>query len=341
MYVPSNSDAFEVLCLQAANDGRGPVLFGDNVDIVRKEARPFMLEGKFPSVYLECPLIGDPFLDVTMLYSQVDSGVRIASKAAEGTEELIDWFSSECSHHPGVCFGFELDTKEPQLPKAAVHFQPRAHHEFVKPFCAVVGEPERAKLYLDFDRRLPEQWELSFFGMFRGRPNSPLRVCGYLVNDEAIACAHDPHRLVHVFDEAGFTHYDDTMIGQICEFMAAAPDSLDFQFDLYPDGTTGDVFALDVKFGIAQPEAVCESFSSGAGARIMHLLEKWGVADERWKLGAQVAFARKILVMLEDESIRYYGFTLMPLWVKVRWKNGILQPSKLYFLGRAGLLDDK
>ena len=46
----SHADAFEVLCLQAADDGRGDVLFGDSLPRARKALRPFMVGEKFPSV---------------------------------------------------------------------------------------------------------------------------------------------------------------------------------------------------------------------------------------------------------------------------------------------------
>ena len=73
----SHADAFEVLCLQAADDGRGDVLFGDSLPRARKALRPFMVGERFPSVYLEFPLLGAPFLDVTVLYAALEAGTRI------------------------------------------------------------------------------------------------------------------------------------------------------------------------------------------------------------------------------------------------------------------------
>ena len=341
MLTISFDDAFQVLLLQAADEGRGEVLFGESLERARRVLAPFMVGESFPGVYLECPLLGEPFLDVTLLYSKIPRGMRIESDAAAGTEAMIDWFAAECADDPSVCFGFELDTKEPELPAAAVHFQPRSRSELVRPFCEAAGEAERADLYLDLAARMPEGWPLSFFGMFRGRPGFPLRVCGYLSAEEKNACAADSRHLASVFDTVGFSAYDDAMLEDVCALMAVTPDSVDFQFDVYPDGSLGDVFAIDAQFGLEQPEAVCASFEGGPSGRVMDWLGQAGIADERRKLIPAAAFARSIPATRPDGSIDKYAFTLMPQWVKARWRAGELQPAKMYYYAHAGFLEDE
>ena len=338
MDIPPHPSAFEVLCLLLADEGREAALLGEGLDRVRNTVRPFMVGEAFPDVYFEHPLVGDPFLDVTVLYGEIEPGLRIESDAAAGTDAMLDWYAAARAEIENISCGYELDTKNPDLPAAAVHFQPREHIELVEPFCAVVGEPERAKLYLDQAKRMPPGWQLAFFGMFRGRPGSPLRVCGYLAPDEKQRVANDATYLATVFDEIGFTAYTDDMLAQVSELMAVAPGILDFQLDVYPDGTLGDVLGIDAQFGIERPEAVCKSFDDGPGSRVMRLFERWGTADGRWRLAAHAAFARALPVELEDGTPGRFAFTLMPQWVKARWSNGTLQPSKLYHLGKAQLV---
>ena len=339
MREPSFADAYEVLCLQAADHGRGPILFGDSVARARAVARPFVVGGEFPDIYFEFPLAGDPFLDVTFLYHDLKPGTRIDSPAAVGSEDVLDWFAAVSQEHESISFGFELDTSKPELPRAAMHFQPRVRTDLVEPFFEVIGEPERARIYLDLAARMPDEWSLSFFGLFRGRPDSPLRVCGYLSIDEWTACSKDPGRIESVFDRIGFSAYDDPMLERLAAFMGAAPKGADFQFDVYPDGSLGDTFAIDVNFAVETPEAVLETFEDGPGARVMELLEGWGAADERWKLVAGGAFARAIPVVRDDGSLVRYSFTLMPGWMKARWRAGVLQPAKFYYLGKTGILE--
>ena len=339
MRVPTHADAFQVLLLQAADEGRGPILFGGSLARAREAAVPFMVGSEFPDVYLEHPLSGEPFLDVTVLLGQIDVGTRIESPAAGEHAAMLDWYAGAKREHDGVTCGFELDTKEDALPAAAVHFQPRAHEELVRPFCEVAGEPQAAELYLGQAARMPEGWPLSFFGMFRGRPGSPLRVCGYLDGAEKAACAADPAHLADAFDAVGFSAYDGAMLDQASALLAAAPGATDFQFDVYPDGSLGMAFAIDVQFGIEQPEAVQNTFGVGAGACVMGLLEEWGVADDRWRYAISSAFARAIPVELDGGGAGRFALTLMPQWAKARWTEGELRPAKLYHLAHAGLLD--
>jgi len=338
MKVPTHEEAFQVLLLQAADDGRAELLFGDSLERLREAIPPFLIGDDFPDVYLEHPLIGSPFIDATVLYGKLRPGLHVDSPLAGKNNELFDWFSEVRESYDDISFGFELDTKEEVPPAAAVHFQPRRHTELVRPFCELADEPERASLFLDFAKRLPDDWSPSFFGLFRGRAGSPLRICGYVDVAEKLACATDHTHLAHLFDTIGFAAYHEEMLAQISAIMAAAPSTVDFQFDVYPDGSLGSMFALDVRFGVQQPEEMQETFENGPGARLMGILEGWGMADDRWRLATRAAFARAIPAVLPDNSIELYAFTLMPQWVKVRWVDGKLQPSKLYHLGRGALL---
>lgn len=340
MRIPTFADSFQVLLLQAADEGRGQLLFGESAQRAREEVPPFLVGKSFPSVYLEHPLIGSPFLDVTVLLSELEPGTRVDSPAAGEHAALLDWYAGVRAAHHEVSCGFELDTEEPDLPKAAVHFQPRTHTELVEPFCTIVGEPDRARLYLDLAERMPAGWPLSFFGMFRGRKSAPLRVCGYLDYEKKRVCGEDPSYLAEVFRTIGFTAYDSAMLQQVSTLMAIAPGQIDFQFDIYPDGSLGSVFAIDMQFDIERPETVRSKFEGGPGSRVMHALEDYGVADKRWEQAVQSVFARAIPVETETGELGKFAFTLMPQWVKARWADGVLQPSKLYHLVNAKLLDE-
>jgi len=62
----------------------------------------------------------------------------------------------------------------------AAHFQHYEKLHLAREFCERMGNPDAGKLYLDLAERMPAGWRPAFFGMFRRRPDSPLRVCGYL-----------------------------------------------------------------------------------------------------------------------------------------------------------------
>ena len=47
--------AYQVLLLQAADEGRGPALFGESLGRAREAVLPFLVGEHFPIVYLEHP----------------------------------------------------------------------------------------------------------------------------------------------------------------------------------------------------------------------------------------------------------------------------------------------
>lgn len=336
--VPTHALAFDVLLLQAADDGRAMPLFGDGLPRVREAVPPFLVGQAFPDVYLEFPLAGEPFLDATVLYSKIEPGTRVRSSAAEGTARLFDFCARAASEHENLSWGFELDTKAWPLAPAAVHFQPREALQLVEPFFDAIGEPERARLYLDQARRMPAGWGLSFFGLFRGRPGSPLRVCGYLASEIQKRCVQDATCLGDALAAAGFEAATPEMLAQAASVMEAAPEQMDFQLDVQGNGQLGNTFALDARFGVESASDARQSFADGPAGRLMRLLESLGAADGRWRQAAEMCFARSLPVLCSDGNESRYAFTLFPRWVKARWVAGALQPAKLYCLAKAKLL---
>ena len=341
MRVPSNELACRTLFLQAEDNGRGPVLFGGSGERACREALPFVEGVPFPEMYLEFPLAGEPFLDVSMLYGKIKPGTCFASPAAAGTEAMLDWYAG-ISHDDGskeISFGYELDTKHSPPGPAGVHFQPRQHNGLVMPFCRALGREDAGLLYTDLAARMPEGWPLSFFGLFRGQADAPLRVCGYMNIDEKQRCAEDPARLEAAFRRIGFTSYDDRMLSRIAAVLDASPATVDFQFDIYPDGTPGSVFALDVGFRTEQSEAIRSSFLDGPFAKVMNLFRSWGAADDRWKMVSGIALTRSVPVVDDEGNTRPFALVIEPHWIKIRWNDAVLCPSKMYCLAQAGLTD--
>ena len=91
MQALSYADAFQVLLLQLGNEGRDETLLGGCAEHAKEACIPFLVGKEFPDLYLEFPLKGEPFLDVTILYGQLEPGTRIDAPAAAGTEAILDW----------------------------------------------------------------------------------------------------------------------------------------------------------------------------------------------------------------------------------------------------------
>ena len=167
----------------------------------------------------------------------------------------------------------------------------------------------------------------------RGRPDAPLRVCGYLSPIELDVCTKDPGRIQNIFDQIGFRAYHPGMVRQLSALMAAAPINADYQFDVFPDGTLGETFALDICFDAVLPKEIPAYFREGKGGKLTELLTAWNVSDSRLETALKMAYAGAIPV-----NDRLYGYYLRLHWLKIRWTQGELQPAKLYVLAFAGPL---
>ena len=304
-------------------------MFGDDILNLSEKIAPFLIGCSFPNIYLEFPLIGKPFLDATILYNDIESGTRISSVAAGECGALFDWYSEVYKKYQDISFGFELDTDAPENTQAAIHFQPRNSFELVEPFCKAIGEEIRAKLYLEANKKMPDGWPLSFFGIFRGRKNAPLRVCGYINEKAKSVGAKDPMEIKAVFDKVDFTYYNALMLEQISKIMSLNYNGIDFQFDIYPDGSFGETFALDVELREKSSEQIHKAFTNGLSAELMNILKIWGIADERTSLLQDLGLSRSIKIP-NDDTYGRFAFTLRPDWVKIRWRKCCLQPSKCY-----------
>jgi hypothetical protein len=333
MKLIDNKTAFLLLLSQAASDSRKDILYGDSLEMVKKTVPDFLGNGPFPDIYLEFPLSGKPFLDIslTAVFDDTSETAYITSPLAKDTDRMMEYLRASYLKYPEVGGGFEIDTGSSVPTAAAVHFQPREHTELAGGFCEAVGEPQYAQLYEEMAGRLKDSWNPSYFGLFRGRSILPLRVGGYLVQNEIKCCIANPERIVNIFETVGFKAYDDQMIDQIVSVMSLTPMQNEFQFDIFPDGTIGDIFSLSTNFAIAPPDEAITALKEGDGARYFDLLKKWHIADSRIEKVKGSVFAKELPV--GKMSIT---FSVFPQWFKVRWKAGNLQSAKGYVLIKAG-----
>ena len=137
------------------------------------------------------------------------------------------------------------------------------------------------------------------------------------------------------FDRIGFSAYDGEMLSRCSALLSLAP-SVDFQFDIMPDGTLSDVFGLSLSFNETKPREARVCMESGYGASICRTLQEWGLADERWRLIADAVFARHVPFEREDGSQGRFALCCMLNYVKVKFAGAVAQPAKFYLTLSAG-----
>ncbi len=332
MRIPSNELVCRTLFYHAASDGWAQALFGPDWEKTCDAALPYTRSVVFPNLYLEFPLKGDPFLDVT-----VESGMLACPETVAETAPVCEWVKKLHAADERICAGFELDAATAASGPAAVHFQHCEKLNLAREFCERMGDPDAGKLYLDLAARMPEGWCPSFLGMFRGRPGSPLRVCGYLSRKETARCAENPAYLEDIFRRIGFSAYDEGMLRAVSAWLGTVR-SADYQIDVRPDGTLGETFAIDGSAGRQGGQEGKASFDGACFAGMMTLLESWGAADSRWRPAAEMALSRGFPAEDENGSSRSFALLIRPDWVKARWHAGALRNAKCYCWAWGGLL---
>ena len=336
---PSPMTVFDALYTIAAKDGRGEALFGNSFDIARGVYERTLIGDGYPEAYIEFPLLGSPGFDLLSVHSFVQPRSRFAPGAGFGYQKMFDWYSSVCGTGASVGCGIELDTSVGETERAGVYLQYRRHSNLIAPFLDSIGEEGRTESFLAVFDRMPEGWPPAYVGLFPGRVGTPLRIGGYLGNAVQKACADDPALLAAQFDRIGFSAYDDEMLSQCGVFLSIAP-SVDFQFDIMPDGTLDDVFGLSLSFNETKPRQAQACMEDGYGAQICSTLQEWGLADERWKLIADAAFARHVPFDREDGSQGRFALCCLFNYAKVKFVGAVAQPAKFYLRMSAGEVEE-
>ena len=338
MRKPTQMQAFDALYAIAADDGREEALFGSSIELACPAFEKTIIGEGYPSPYLEFPLLGEPCFDLLSVHAHVEPGARFADGAGFGYQPMYDWFESICNKEGTVSCGIELDLSTGETERAGVYFQQRKHTELIGPFLESIGEQARLASYTDVLERMPEGWPPAYIGLFPGRAGTPLRIGGYMGANELARCAETPAHLGECFRHIGFEAFDDEMLERCSEFMRLVP-AVDFQFDIMPDGTLGDTFGLSLSFNETKPRQASECMESGYGADVMRLLESWELADERWKLIADAAFARHIPFEREDGSEGRFALCVLFNYAKIKFTGGAPRPAKFYLLMNAKELE--
>ena len=331
MRKPSQMQAFDALYHIAAGGGREEALFGDSFELARPAYERTLIGSGYPNAYLEFPLLGNPGFDLLSVHRFVEPGARFSPGAGYGRQDLFDWFSGLQVAGGKVSCGLELDLASGETERAGVYLQQRGHTELVEPFLASMGEAERARSYLEALGRMPKGWPPAYVGLFPGRTGTPLRIGGYMSKPDLRRCADDPAHLAKRFQRIGFSAFDDGMLERCSELMRLVP-SVDFQFDIMPDGSLGSTFGLSLSFGKVKPREAKACMTDGYGARLMGLLQSWGLADDRWQLIADAAFARHVAFTRYDGTEGRLALCVLLNYAKVKFVDGVAQPAKYYLI---------
>ena len=75
---------------------------------------------------------------------------------------------------------------------------------------------------------------------------------------------------------------------------------------------------------------------SGYGAAVMRALQSWSLADDRWKVIADAAFARHVGYERDDGTEGRFALCICFNYAKVKFRACEPQPAKFYLTCIAG-----
>ena len=331
---PDNAELFEAIYGIATQSGCEEALFGDSMALAKPAFERMLIGDEFPLTYLEFPLMGKPGFDVSAGYFSVPRGAKFAQGNDCVYQAMIDWVAKvqEEGNYAAICLEADTSTGKPSL--AGVYLRQRKKAKLVEPFLTIIGEGARVGSYHDARESLADGWLCEYVGLFPGRAGAPMRIGGYFSEQERLSCAENPQRLAESLNAAGYTWCTDGLLSTGSELMGLAP-LADFQFDILADGTLGETFGLSVDFSRVPPWDVRECFEQGFGAQIFSRLEKWGLADGRWKHIPDTVFARCVNYDREDGSTGHLALTISINWAKVKFVAGVPTLAKFYLACKA------
>ncbi len=330
---PADIELFDALYALMSAQGRGAALFGDAREAARRFFKRSLVLGSFPVLYFEFPLLGEPCLDLLSIYEHVPTKACFALGDGYGYQAVLDWFSG-LDAAQRAAMGVELDLSQGVTEQAGIYFQQRGGLTLLGEFLQVIGQESRTNDYLRIQERMPRGWLPSYAGLFPAREGTPLRLGGYLSRPSCMRCSQDPAFLRSRFDRMGFADYTSLMLERCALLMGLVP-YVDYQLDIGLDGLLGDTFGLSLSFGRCALHEVDECFSVGYGAKVMELLQGWGLADERWKLIPSMPFARGITYEDQDGRKRRLVMSVRLNYAKVKFVAGVAQAAKFYLAATA------
>ncbi len=319
---------YDIIYALAAKDGRESALFGTCAPVAKEAFCRSLVGDTFPELWFELPLAGDPWFDLHSLVSHADiAGTNVRYAGHEGRyDDALTWFASCEEGVRQLAMSYDVSSGDIDCPAVQLLVDRRGS-DVVGGFLGAVGRPEALDAWRTFCRNMPDSWYACYTGVFPGRVQ---RAFAPFLRMECIVNAAMRHEYVrngpalagHLRDVGGFWA-NDTLVVQ-CQQLVTSPFPFEFQFDVQEDGSAGPTLGASVRFHTAD---WMDAGARGSMAQLMDRVSSWGLADDRWRLLADMVYAKR--VTLDDKAVSLYCY---PAFLKLRWRDGAPLDAKAYLI---------
>ena len=319
---------YNIMYALAALNGREEALFGQCAPLAYQAFAGSLAGEAFPEVWFEIPLAGDPWFDIHVLTSRegLDSHALFEHAAPPFHPHLFEWFANQESGVRQLALSHDISKGCADNPAAQLLVS-TYDSGVTCGFLEAAGKPDAARAYRAFAERLPKGWFACYTGVFPNRPDMTLRVECIPDPELQSAYAHDASLLEAHLRQVGFDHFGDTLLAR-CQALAKTPFEIEFQLDVAPDGTANPTIGASVRFACPPGDEHWRAFEAeGEAGELMQLVESWGLADDRWRLLPETAFAKRMAH--QGEGATYFCY---PAFLKLRWRAGEPLDAKAYLI---------
>lgn len=324
--MPNRELLYLIMYALMAKDGREAALFGDCAPLAREAFARSLAGEAFPILWFELPLMGDPWFDLHVLAvrDQMSASMRFSEDETAGHPEIFSWFVKEKHALAVNQLALSYDVSAGDIQNPAVQLLVRSRDVDVTcEFLEVAGAADLVAAYRDFAARIPQDWFACYAGVFPGRVGMGLRVECIPNRERCMAYAQNSELLARDLRAAGLQSISDTLLEYCAQL---APYRLEFQFNVGADGVVGPTFGTSVHCErFDERTRVLKYVPEEEPAAIFGMVQKWGLADERWHLVDELAFSKRV-ARNDDEQLLY----CYPSMVKLRWHDGQPMDAKLY-----------
>lgn len=319
---------YDIVYALAARDGRDKALFGTCAPTAHEAFTHSMAGNAFPELWFELPLLGDPWFDLHCLTARkdLDPSMTFDASTTGGYPEVFAWFANQGPSVRQLALSYDVSKGVVDHPAVQLLIAD-TNYAVTDGFLQVAGRPDAVEAYQTFVKRLPKGWYPCYTGVFPGRLGERIRVECIPNSAQQRAYASDPDLFERDLRQTGYTGPVDTLVPR-CQAMADTPFQFELQFDVTLDGAAGGTISASLRFDCPPGSEEWRAFEpDGAAGELMRKVEGWGLADDRWRLLADTAFAKRASFM--GESVLGYCF---PAFVKLKWHDGEPLDAKTYLM---------
>ena len=235
---------YDIIYALAARDGREAALFGNYSGLAHEAVARGLAGEAFPEIWLEVPLMGEPWFDAHVNIDHVAvAGTPAAFPGHGGAyNDAMRWFASRQEGVRQLVLSYDSHSGDIDHPALQL-LVAREGSDVVAGFMESVGLPEVTQVFRDFVSRMPDDWYACYLGLFPQRAqqaNAPYLRLECIAGDKLQRMyAQDPATLQQHLQDVGVGAGDGSLVQRCCE-LAASPFPLEFQFEVMQDGRAGD-----------------------------------------------------------------------------------------------------